>query len=211
MTTTYPDDKAVDKSLAKVTTLDEKASDSDVHSNHTLEGSEGVTEHELATLRHVSDKIPYTSFLVAVAEFSERSVIYHLSSLWSILILDFRWTYYGTTNIYNNYIRFPMPPGSTTGAVLSQNRAEGVAGALGLGVQKSFAIRTVRASSTSCLFPSHISFSSILFGYTAHPGSVESLPIPCGDVTRPFWFSPWFACALPSSQTSTVMLNDSHL
>jgi POT family proton-dependent oligopeptide transporter len=55
-----------------------------------------------------------------------------------------RWTYYGTTNIFNNYIRAPLPKFSTTGAVvIAANRANGVAGALGKGQQISFAIRTV--------------------------------------------------------------------
>ena len=48
----------------------------------------------------------------------------------------------GTANIYNNYIRAKLPPGSTTGAVPKAHRADGVAGALGMGQQKSFAIRT---------------------------------------------------------------------
>ena len=48
----------------------------------------------------------------------------------------------GTANIYNNYIRAGLPPGSTTGAVPKDHRADGVAGALGLGQKKSFAIRT---------------------------------------------------------------------
>ena len=48
----------------------------------------------------------------------------------------------GTANIYNNYIRAKLPPGSTTGAVPKDHRATGVAGALGMGQQKSFAIRT---------------------------------------------------------------------
>ncbi|KAJ6458337.1 peptide transporter PTR2B [Mycena vitilis] len=89
-----------------------------------LPNSDGVTEHELATLRHVRDKIPWQAFTIASVEFAER------------------WTYYGTTNIYNNYIRAPLPPGSTTGAVLRANRLTGIAGALGMGQEKSFAIRT---------------------------------------------------------------------
>ncbi|KAJ7352072.1 peptide transporter PTR2B [Mycena albidolilacea] len=89
-----------------------------------LANSEGVTEHELATLRHVRDKMPWQAFSIAAVEFAER------------------WTYYGTTNIYNNYIRAPLPPGSRDGSVLPQNRLIGVAGALGLGQEKSFAVRT---------------------------------------------------------------------
>ena len=48
----------------------------------------------------------------------------------------------GTTNIYNNYVRAGLPPGSTNGAVPKSHRADGIAGALGLGQEKSFAIRT---------------------------------------------------------------------
>ncbi|KAJ7917768.1 peptide/h+ symporter protein [Mycena leptocephala] len=66
--------------------------------------SDGVTQHDLATLRHVRDRIP--------------------------------------CNLYNNYIRAPLPPGSVDGSVARADRAIGVAGALGRGQEKSFAIRT---------------------------------------------------------------------
>ncbi|KAG6864441.1 hypothetical protein C0991_009499 [Blastosporella zonata] len=90
-----------------------------------IDGSEGVTEHEFATLRHVADRLPYTAWLVVVVEFAER------------------WSYYGTTNIFNNYIQFPLPPGSTNGAVPPALRGgDDVAGALGQGQQKAFALRT---------------------------------------------------------------------
>jgi POT family proton-dependent oligopeptide transporter len=89
-----------------------------------IPNSEGVSNHEFATLRHVTDTLPIAAFLVVIVEFAER------------------WTYYGTTNVFSNYIRAPLPPGSTTGAVDAAHRADGVAGALGLGQQKSFAIRT---------------------------------------------------------------------
>ncbi|KAK6996639.1 Peptide/h+ symporter protein [Favolaschia claudopus] len=103
--------------------VDEKRrSNSDADS--VLENSEGVTEHELATLRHVRDKMPWQAFSVAAVEFAER------------------WTYYGTTNIFNNYIRAPLPVGSRDGSVPREFRDSGIAGALGLGQQKSFAIRT---------------------------------------------------------------------
>ncbi|KAF7346834.1 Peptide/h+ symporter protein [Mycena sanguinolenta] len=100
-----------------------QTSDTD-SSDSILENSEGVTHHDLATLRHVRDRIPWPAFTVAVVEFAER------------------WTYYGTTNLYNNYIRAPLPPGSTNGAVASADRAFGIAGALGKGQEKAFAILT---------------------------------------------------------------------
>ncbi|KAJ7866232.1 peptide/h+ symporter protein [Mycena olivaceomarginata] len=100
-----------------------KTSDTD-SANSVLENSEDVTQHDLSTLRHVRDRIPWQAFTVAVVEFAER------------------WTYYGTTNLYNNYIRAPLPPGSLDGSVARADRAFGVAGALGKGQEKSFAIRT---------------------------------------------------------------------
>lgn len=46
-----------------------------------------------------------------------------------------------TITVWGNYIRAKLPPGSTTGAVPASHKADGVAGALGRGVQASFAIR----------------------------------------------------------------------
>ncbi|KAH0588239.1 putative peptide transporter ptr2 [Termitomyces sp. J132] len=98
-----------------------------------VEGSEGVTEYELATLRHVADRLPYTSWLVVICEFAER------------------WSYYGTTNIYNNYIQFKLPPGSRNGSVPKALRdGNVVAGALGQGQQKSFALRTFNSFWVYC-------------------------------------------------------------
>lgn len=120
-------DKSVPLALAHVTTLDEKKV-VETESAHTddvyMPNSEGVTQHEFDTLRHVADRLPLTAWLVAFVEFAER------------------WTYYGTTNIYSNYIRAPLPPGSVTGAVDWAHRADGVAGALGKGQITSFSIRT---------------------------------------------------------------------
>ncbi|KAH6910984.1 peptide transporter PTR2B [Coprinopsis sp. MPI-PUGE-AT-0042] len=91
-----------------------------------IEGSEGVTQQEFETYRHVSDKFPVAAWLVVVVEFAER------------------WSYYGTTNVFNNYIRADLPIDSTTGAVVHrQDRKGGIAGALGKGQTTSFAILTV--------------------------------------------------------------------
>ncbi|KAF8212714.1 hypothetical protein K438DRAFT_1957331 [Mycena galopus ATCC 62051] len=84
-----------------------------------------------AARRSLSDDIKQTSGSndsilenseVAVVEFTER------------------WTYYGTTNLC--YIRAPLPLGSVNGSVAPANRAFGVAGALGKGQEKAFAIST---------------------------------------------------------------------
>ncbi|KAH6905979.1 peptide transporter PTR2B [Coprinopsis sp. MPI-PUGE-AT-0042] len=102
--------------------------------NRLMEGSEGVTHHEFETLRHVSDRFPVATWMIVVVEFAER------------------WTYYGTVNIFNNYIRQRLPNNSTTGAVVGDaaTRARGVAGALGKGQKISFAIRTFNTFLVYC-------------------------------------------------------------
>ncbi|KAH8103419.1 peptide/h+ symporter protein [Cristinia sonorae] len=111
--------------LEVASVIDEKAYyGSENPDDKIIEGSEGVTEGEFKSLRHVADTLPYTAWLVVVVEFAER------------------WSYYGTANSYGNYIRAPLPPGSTTGAVPKADRMSGVAGALGQGVQKTSAIKT---------------------------------------------------------------------
>ncbi|KDR84459.1 hypothetical protein GALMADRAFT_206075 [Galerina marginata CBS 339.88] len=122
------DEKSKDLALGspidekEASSLDDKLYDRE-SDDGLIEGSEGVTQHDLDTLRHVSDKLPMAAWLVVFVELSER------------------WSYYGTTNIYNNYIRAPLPKFSRNGQVII-DRANGIAGALGKGQQKSFAIRT---------------------------------------------------------------------
>ncbi|KAF9034058.1 peptide/h+ symporter protein [Panaeolus papilionaceus] len=116
------DEKSHEKALAnakEVASIDDEKFDN----QSFIEGSEGVTQQDLDTYRHVSDKLPWSAWLVILVEFAER------------------WSYYGTTNIFNNYIRSELPPGSRTGAVVN-NTLGGVAGALNKGQPVSFSIRT---------------------------------------------------------------------
>ncbi|TEB20884.1 peptide transporter PTR2B [Coprinellus micaceus] len=116
------------RDVPRAPSFDEKHSEAEPSSptdpDAVIPGSEGVTYGELASLRHVRDSFPLASFLVVFVEFAER------------------WSYYGTANVYNNYIRAPLPRGSTTGAVLRSDRQFGIAGALGKGQPTSFALRT---------------------------------------------------------------------
>ncbi|POW23178.1 hypothetical protein PSHT_00396 [Puccinia striiformis] len=73
---------------------------------------------EFATLRKVPGKIFLNTYLIAFVEFAER------------------FSYYGTTVVFTNFIQRPLPPGSTTGAGGLQ------AGALGLGQQAATGITT---------------------------------------------------------------------
>ncbi|KAF6750978.1 peptide/h+ symporter protein [Ephemerocybe angulata] len=121
-------EKFDEKKVARAPSLDDEkhaiSSDTGIDGDSVIEGTDGVTHNELKTLRLVRDKLPLSSFLVVFVEFAER------------------WSYYGTANLYNNYIRAPLPRFSTTGAVAKADRDFGVAGALGKGQPTSFSLRT---------------------------------------------------------------------
>jgi POT family proton-dependent oligopeptide transporter len=72
------------------------------------------TEEELKTLPRVSGKIPWAMFTIAFVELCER------------------FSYYGSSILYTNFVNNPLPEGSTTG---SDPGAEGHPGALGMGSQ----------------------------------------------------------------------------
>lgn len=78
------------------------------------------TEEELATLRRVADGIPWNAFLIALIELAER------------------FSYYGSTVVFTNYIQQVLPPGSHTGAGF----ANGQSGALGLGQRAATGLTT---------------------------------------------------------------------
>jgi proton-dependent oligopeptide transporter, POT family len=78
-----------------------------------------ITEEELHTLRRVSGKIPWQAFTIAFVELCER------------------FSYYGTTVVFVNFIQQPLPEGSRTGA-----GHEGQSGALGMGQRASTGLVT---------------------------------------------------------------------
>ncbi|KAL3462151.1 POT family-domain-containing protein [Aspergillus heterothallicus] len=71
---------------------------------------ERPTDEELNTLRRVSGKIPWIMWTIAFVELCER------------------FSYYGTSVLYTNFVNRPLPPGSTTGSA-----PDGLPGALGMG------------------------------------------------------------------------------
>lgn len=106
-----------DKEAAGLAPVLTNAEDDDV--GITADG--GVpTEEELHTLRRVPDKIPLSIYTIAFIELCER------------------FSYYGTTAVFTNFIQQPRP--SATGASYDINN--GQAGALGLGQRTSFALTT---------------------------------------------------------------------
>ncbi|KAI8970889.1 oligopeptide transporter [Trametes punicea] len=119
-------DKDILAGLAEATRdemeLEKKKIESTTSHEHELDGIhdglEFPTEEERLTLRRVSDRIPWAAYLIAICELSER------------------FSYYGSTVVFTNFIQQPLPPGSKTGASVEQ------AGALGLGQRASTGIGT---------------------------------------------------------------------
>ncbi|KAK1983042.1 POT family protein [Colletotrichum cereale] len=90
-------------------------------SRDTLDGPDGEvypTEEELLTLRRIHGKVDWLIYSIGFVEMCER------------------FAYYGTTAVFVNFIAYPLPPGSTTGAGGTHEQA----GALGLGQRASTAL-----------------------------------------------------------------------
>lgn len=83
-------------------------------------GLEFPTEEERLTLRRVSDAIPWNAYLIAFVELAER------------------FSFYGCSVVFTNFIQQPLPDGSHTGAGF----ATGQSGALGLLQQASTGLTT---------------------------------------------------------------------
>jgi len=96
--------------------------------------SDEPTMEEMKTLRRVSGKIPWTAFTVTFVEFCER------------------FSYYGTTAVFVNFIQQPRPFGSRSGAIVESDLCYNApgwdyeschqAGALGQGQQASTGLTT---------------------------------------------------------------------
>ncbi|KAJ6263709.1 hypothetical protein Dda_2278 [Drechslerella dactyloides] len=81
------------------------------------------TEEDLRTLRRVAGKVPWTAYSIAFVELCER------------------FSYYGTTQVFTNFIQQPLPSNSRTGA----GRIVQKSGALGLGQRTSTSITNFNA------------------------------------------------------------------
>jgi POT family proton-dependent oligopeptide transporter len=78
-----------------------------------------ITSEDLAKLRRVSGKITWIAFTIAFVELCER------------------FSYYGTTVVFVNFIQQPLPAGSPTGAGF-----DGQSGALNMGQRASTGLTT---------------------------------------------------------------------
>lgn len=86
--------------------------------DHPLGGGEPTAE-ELATLRHVPGRLPWTAHTISFVEMCER------------------FSFCGTIAVLQNYIQQPLPKGSVTGAGF-----KGISGALGLGQRTATSLTT---------------------------------------------------------------------
>ncbi|THH01943.1 hypothetical protein EW026_g848 [Hermanssonia centrifuga] len=84
------------------------------------DGLEFPSDDERYTLRRVADAVPWNAYLIAFVELCER------------------FSYYGTTVVFTNFIQQPLPKGSRTGS----SGATGQPGALGLGQRASTGLST---------------------------------------------------------------------
>lgn len=89
------------------------------------EGHEQPSEEDRHTLRRVSGPIALPAYLIGFVELCER------------------FSYYGSTVVFTNFIQRPLPPGSTTGKLTAGTTQ---AGALGLGQRTSTAVTTFNVS-----------------------------------------------------------------
>jgi POT family proton-dependent oligopeptide transporter len=87
----------------------------EVRTPETEEYDDIPTEEDLRTLRRVSGKIKWAAYTVAFAELAER------------------FSYYGSSILYTNFVQWPLPEGSRTGA----GGLHGQPGALGMGQSAS--------------------------------------------------------------------------
>lgn len=84
------------------------------------DGLEIPTSEELSTLRRVSDSIPWAAYMIAFVELAER------------------FSFYGASVVFTNFIQQPLPVGSNTGA----GGADGQSGALGKHQQTATGLTT---------------------------------------------------------------------
>lgn len=70
----YPQEKDGEKFRSASLDDAKLESSSVLDENGFIRGSEGVTQHDLDTLRIVPDRLPYTAWLVVIVEFAERYV-----------------------------------------------------------------------------------------------------------------------------------------
>ncbi|KAJ4318091.1 hypothetical protein N0V94_004616 [Neodidymelliopsis sp. IMI 364377] len=98
--------------------------------SYLSENDDLPTEEELLTLERVAAPIPWKIYTIAFVELVERM------------------SYYGTTQVYSNFISKPRL--TSTGMAVNPHDAEAQPGALGLGKQVAFSLTTFNAFWVYC-------------------------------------------------------------
>ncbi|KEP51344.1 putative MFS peptide transporter [Rhizoctonia solani 123E] len=122
-----PPGKSLDEKNGVLT----RVSSSPVHQSEDADNIVVPTEEERRTLRRVPGHIPNSAWLVVIVEFAER------------------FSYYGTTGPFVNYIQRPLPIGGN-GAGAPAKGSGGVPGALGKGQQASTGLTTYNSFFSYC-------------------------------------------------------------
>lgn len=65
-------EKMSEKDIHRMSSLDDAKIQYSEDENSIIEGSEGVTQKDMDTYRHVADRLPLTAWLVVIVEFAER-------------------------------------------------------------------------------------------------------------------------------------------
>ncbi|RFU78155.1 hypothetical protein TARUN_4087 [Trichoderma arundinaceum] len=93
----------------------------------SLEDPDGrePTEEEKVTLRKVAGSIPTISWVLCVAELAERA------------------SYYGASQVFNDFMQFPLPAGGNGSGAVPKSNPNGHAGALNEGLQFASAFSTL--------------------------------------------------------------------
>ncbi|KAG6865299.1 hypothetical protein C0991_003684 [Blastosporella zonata] len=123
MAGSFISDKKSEQTADEKHGLDDQLQGSLVYSDGIHDGLVCPTEEEKATLRRVSDTIPWNAYLIAFVELAER------------------FSFYGSSVVFTNFIQRKLPPGSTTGAVRHGDLIN-QAGALNQGQRASTGIGT---------------------------------------------------------------------
>ncbi len=87
------------------------------------------TEDDLATLRRVPEKLPWTTYAIAFCELAER------------------FSYYGSVQVFQNFIQWPRPANNRAGAGGADNQS----GALGEGQQAATGLTTFNTFWVYCM------------------------------------------------------------
>ncbi|KAF9044140.1 peptide transporter PTR2A [Panaeolus papilionaceus] len=110
----------VEKEIKSDSASSDRQSDLDHELDGIHDGLTFPTEEEKVTLRRIPDTIPWNAYLIALVELAER------------------FSFYGSTVVFTNFIQQKLPAGSHTGA----GGLNGQSGALGMGQRASTGLTT---------------------------------------------------------------------